>query len=117
MRVAPDELSYTAASAWKDLYGQRPGKEEMPKDPVLYNNILPTGSLVSALPRERHAFLRKLLSHSFSAAALREQESTVEAYCDLLILKLTEACEGGAKPLDMVAVRCEYVPMPRERFY
>lgn len=103
VRVAPDELSYTAAPAWKVIYGQRPGKEEMSKDTTLYNNILSTDSLVSALPRERHAFLRKLLAHSFSATALREQESTVEAYCDLLVLKLTEACDRAAKPLDMVA--------------
>ena len=102
VRVAPDELSYIATSAWKDIYGHRAGKPEMSKDPVFYANILSTGSLVTA-PRERHGFIRRQLAHSFSASALREQESLVESYADLLIFKLSEACEKGSKPVNIVA--------------
>ena len=101
VRIAPDELSYITAPAWKDIYGQRPGKAEMAKDSTFYGNVLSTGSLLMA-PRERHAFLRKLLAHSFSASALREQESLVESYAELLVAKVTEAFAGGTKPVNLV---------------
>ena len=101
VRIAPDELSYIAAPAWKDIYGQRPGKAEMAKDSTFYGNVLSTGSLLMA-PRERHGFLRKLLAHSFSASALREQESLVESYADLLVTKVTEASAEGTKPVNLV---------------
>lgn len=33
VRIAPDELSYTDAQAWKDIYGYTKGRQENPKSP------------------------------------------------------------------------------------
>jgi hypothetical protein len=43
VRIAPDELAYIDSEAWKDIYGQRPGKEEVPKDPPFYDNASGVG--------------------------------------------------------------------------
>lgn len=44
--------------------------------------------------------MRKLLSHAFSDTALREQESTLTPYFELLVTRLTEVSKGG-KPVDL----------------
>ena len=38
IRIAPDELAYIDAEAWKEIYGHRVGKGEVPKDPQFYEN-------------------------------------------------------------------------------
>lgn len=32
VRVAPDHLSFNTAQAFRDIYGTRPGKKQLPKD-------------------------------------------------------------------------------------
>ena len=36
VRIAPDELSFITAEAWRDIYGNRVGKPEMAKDVLFY---------------------------------------------------------------------------------
>lgn len=101
VRIAPDELSYINADAWKDIYGHRQGHAPMPKDTAFYNRP-PNGahSLITA-ERADHTRYRRLVSHAFSDKALREQEPLIKGYVDLLIQRLHEHVSTG--PLDMVA--------------
>ena len=48
-----------------------------------------------------HSRYRRLLSHAFSEKALREQESLIQGYVDLLVSRLHEHCKDGAQ--DMVS--------------
>ncbi|OBT52420.1 hypothetical protein VE04_06896 [Pseudogymnoascus sp. 24MN13] len=101
VRIAPDELSFTNADAWKDIYSHRQGHQPMPKDMSFYN-IPPNGAhhLITA-NRADHSRQRRLVSHAFSDKALREQEPLIKGYVDLLIQRLHERANSG--PLDMVA--------------
>jgi hypothetical protein len=99
VRIAPNELSYTNSVAWKDIYGHRSGKPEMPKDPDFY--VSGPGSILIA-PRERHSHLRRLLSHGFSEKALREQEQTIQRYADMFLKGLHDQCHAGHEPVDLV---------------
>lgn len=102
LRVAPNELSYTHPDAWNQIYGHRPGKGELMKDPTFYNALASgSGSIVKA-NRERHAHLRKHMSHGFSERALRTQESVVRFYADLFIQRITEISAGEKGVVDMV---------------
>lgn len=101
VRIAPNELSFTAASAWKDIFASRPGKPEMTKDPVFYAGTVSVNSLLDA-NKERHTAMRRLLSYGFSASALREQYPVVEDYVALLIDTLADAGENGKIPVDIV---------------
>ena len=42
-----------------------------------------------------HSRMRRLLSHAFSDAALREQEPTMTKYFDLLVTGLSRKCDAG----------------------
>lgn len=101
VRVAPDELAYTNADAWKDIWGLRSGKGEIPKDPNFYSNTAAGGLSIIAAPAERHGQLRRLLSHGFSEKALREQEPIVQSYLDLFIRRLRDLSTGN-EPIDIV---------------
>ncbi|PGH23595.1 hypothetical protein AJ80_02376 [Polytolypa hystricis UAMH7299] len=94
VRVAPDELSFTTATAWKTIYGQR--AVEMSKDPV-FSLHTPTGaqSLLTA-DRETHARQRRLLAHAFSEKALREQEYILQSYVNKLLDQLSRNYTSGA---------------------
>ena len=102
MRIAPNELSFVHPSAWKDIYSHRPGKPEMMKDPFFYAGVLSRNSVLDA-PLERHGEMRRLLSHGFSASALREQYSVIENYVQLLVNQLSSVCDNGKKSLDIVS--------------
>lgn len=100
-RIAPNELSYVTAAAWKDVYGTRQGHPQNPKDLAAFPALHPGQSvdLVRANDAD-HARHRRLLSHAFSAKALDDQQPIVLSYVDLLIQRLRE---NAARPQDMVA--------------
>ncbi|KAI1205002.1 cytochrome P450 [Annulohypoxylon truncatum] len=100
VRIAPDELSCINPGAWKDIYGHRVGKGEVPKDPMFYTSA--GVDSVFYAPGERHGRLRRLLSHGFSEKAMREQEATIQQYISIFIQRLRELCQQGDEPVDMV---------------
>ncbi|TVY88811.1 Cytochrome P450 monooxygenase [Lachnellula willkommii] len=104
VRIAPNELSYIDGKAWKDIYGHRSGgQEEMYKDPNFYlPNSFRVPDILNA-PRQDHSRFRHLVSHAFSERALREQESLIQLYVDMLVSGIRKHSEGGTKPLDMVS--------------
>lgn len=68
--------------------------EEFPKAAYFYRNKGVPPSIVSET-RENHALLRRQMSPGFSDRSLREQESIVKGYVDLLIQRLRERCSPG----------------------
>ena len=93
VRIAPDELSFIDPSAWKDLYGHKPGHERFQKDLLLHSGIV---SIVTA-PDADHSRMRRLLAHAFSDKALREQEGLIQAYVDDLIDGLRAQIQSPTK--------------------
>ncbi|THC89981.1 hypothetical protein EYZ11_010555 [Aspergillus tanneri] len=92
VRVGPDELSFNNAQAFRDIYGFRPGRPQLPKDPKLYASKMNgvRDSIGGYLDNEAHTRQRRLLSHAFSERCLREQEEAIVQYVDLLIRRLRD---------------------------
>ncbi|TGJ86836.1 hypothetical protein E0Z10_g1936 [Xylaria hypoxylon] len=105
VRIGPNHLSFTDPRAWKDIYGHRVGNglhaNEMSKANIFVNIIksIPT-SIINA-DREEHSRFRRALSHGFSDAAMREQEPEIVKYVDLLMERLHQECDQGAKKLNL----------------
>ncbi|RJE23611.1 Cytochrome p450 [Aspergillus sclerotialis] len=98
VRVAPDQLSYTSETALKTIYGHRP--VEMQKNclagfsrPGLRN----VHAILSA-DQTNHARLRRVLAPALSETAVKEYDSVITKYVDLLMEKLAVRCEA---PLDL----------------
>ncbi len=99
VRTAPDELSFASPAAWRDIYGHRIGAAsgipEVPKHEKFYRaGAVSAHSIINA-PRELHSILRRGLAHGFSEKSMREQESMIGGYVDLLISRLREQTAGG----------------------
>lgn len=103
VRIAPDELVYADAQAWKDIYGHRTGTPENSKIKARNNDIdLAHPSIVFA-GREQHSKLRRLLSNAFSEKSMKEQEPIIKSYINLLIERLHErAAENNPEGTDLI---------------
>ncbi|OWP04082.1 cytochrome P450 monooxygenase [Marssonina coronariae] len=96
VRIRPDALTFNSAAAWKDIYGTRPGRGQLQKDPQFYS-IAGDGKVdIISCNDADHSRMRKLLSHAFSDSALRQQEDLLTPYFELLVQRLQGQIDGPA---------------------
>lgn len=108
MRIGPNHLSFTHATASKEIYGHRvgaaKGQDEFGKSPVFADPPFPEfGRSIFNVSRAKHAGLRKALAHSFSDSALRAYEPLVAQYTFALVRALRTHADGGRAALDIEA--------------
>ncbi|KAF2468932.1 pisatin demethylase [Lindgomyces ingoldianus] len=96
VRVSPNELCFDDESAWKDIYGSRPGHKNFHKDPIHVGSIQAVhgASTITMANDADHARQRRALSHAFSTKALLEQEYIVNNYVNIFSQKMQEFAEG-----------------------
>ncbi|KAF2492305.1 cytochrome P450 [Lophium mytilinum] len=99
VRLAPDQLSYATAPAWKAIYGHYSlpthGFSELPKDTRQYGKPMHGPYSILVAEKENHDRFRRLLAPGFSEKGMRGVAGRVEGYVDLLIKGLRE--EGAEK--------------------
>ena len=74
--VAPQDLSFSSAQSWKDIYGQRSGHQPFVKS-AFYgggNFADQAHSILTERDLASHRDMRKYLSTAFSDRSLKEQE-------------------------------------------
>lgn len=99
VRVAPNELTFTSAQSWQDIYNFRPGHKPFTKG-AFYEGGNFTGRGVTSIVSEQnpqiHANMRRMIASSFSLTSLVEQEEIVGASIDRFIeLFKTKTVEQG----------------------
>jgi cytochrome P450 len=96
VRVSPNELCFDDESAWKDIYGSRPGHKNFHKDPIHVGSIAAVHgvSTITMANDTDHARQRRALSHAFSTKALLEQEYIVKNYVDVFSQKMQDFASG-----------------------
>ena len=95
VRIEPNELTFTAPSAWAEIYTSRP---QLPK-PVIGTMVNVNGirPIVAELKAEDHLRQRRVLNHGFSTKALNMQEYILQRYVDLLVKRFGEHATSGAE--------------------
>ncbi|RJE27118.1 Cytochrome p450 [Aspergillus sclerotialis] len=89
VRIAPNELSFSTAQSFQDIYGHATSKDHKTFiKGTFYEHPQPEPGIVAERNPEKHRETRKLLSHGFSARALKAQESIIHEYTDLFISQL-----------------------------
>ncbi|KAI3318408.1 cytochrome P450 [Xylariaceae sp. AK1471] len=102
VRIAPDELSFTEGSAWKDIYAPKPGHGPFNKWTTFLNpTVNGYYSVLTAPTTEEHARIKRQINHGFSDKALLAQESMFQEHVDLLIHGIREAIRAGKKQQDI----------------
>lgn len=102
VRIAPGQLVFKDARAWKDIYGRRAaeGRYELPTYTRHYDPMERPPSIISS-ERELHDSIRKTISPAFSDKAIRAQERHIGQYVDLLVDKLSDQCKAGPSRVNM----------------
>ncbi|KAI0205604.1 cytochrome P450 [Astrocystis sublimbata] len=89
LRIAPNEVAFAQADAWKDIFQHR--YDKFLKDPVWWKRQPGhPESLISAIDPDTHTRMRKALAPGFSARALSDQEPILQLYVDPLVKRLAE---------------------------
>ncbi|KAF4303186.1 hypothetical protein GTA08_BOTSDO09318 [Botryosphaeria dothidea] len=112
VRIAPDELSYAKASAWRDIYGERSGTE-MAKA-LDGRGIAPTHydgdhSILQAPTPETHRRLRRLLQPAFTESAMLNEEPLIRKNVNNLMRILRTHARNGSDPVDLTRLFVEAV--------
>ena len=105
VRVAPNELSFIDAAAWKDIYIH---KEYI--RPFEWRNRLPGKSSDNFISAgvEDHTRFRKIFNAAFSEKALREQEPIIQSYVSKLMDRFQEIADKGSSKTSGVINLVEY---------
>lgn len=100
VRIAPNELSFATAQAFRDIYGA-PSKTRklFPKSDRFYDNGHPNIAFV--LDPEEHARQHKVFMPQFRPSAVRTQEPVVHSHVDLWVNQVTARGQNGAVPVDV----------------
>ncbi|RYP08106.1 hypothetical protein DL764_002089 [Monosporascus ibericus] len=81
IRIAPDELSFTEGSAWKDICQPKPGHGPFDKWTIYLNpSVNGAYSILTSPTRQGHARIKRQLNHGFSDRALQAQEAFGESF-------------------------------------
>ena len=107
VRLSPTEVSFISGDrTWPEVYGFRTGKHKtLPylKDRSWFANPLNGVYSIIVADESSHSRMRRNLSHAFSDKALKEQETLIQGYVDLLVHRLHEQIEEAPKgPVDIV---------------
>ena len=95
VRIAPNELSYADGSAWKDIYGNRPGHQPFPRNPTWFKKRYPDEPhSIMGFDEEAHAKTRRAFANSFSEKSLRDQAPVIESYLDLFMKQMGAPTAG-----------------------
>ncbi|KAE9369765.1 cytochrome P450 [Stipitochalara longipes BDJ] len=109
VRIAPDELSYIAAEAWKDINGPttafRYGQKRSEDFFAYFFNKQSTKESIVTANDDDHRRLRKIFARAFSKQALTVQEPLITQKVDALIEKLGKASQAG-NTVNMVDLHC-----------
>ncbi|KAF3762157.1 cytochrome P450 [Cryphonectria parasitica EP155] len=98
VRLAPNELTYTSATALREIYGNRGGKKSMPPQSTLGKHDQKMFGATAFLWLESHTEHlrhRRVLATSFSETSLRAQQPIILGYAELLTKKLGERASRG----------------------
>jgi cytochrome P450 len=102
VRVAPSDVSFITANAWKDIYGHKKGDERyFAKDARFYRGSLTSVPNILVADDQDHSRMRRLLAHAFSEKALRGQEDILKHYIGLFMTRMREQSASG-DVVDMV---------------
>jgi len=94
VRVAPNELSFSGADAYKDIYGhKKAGQLALTKDPKFYLTPGESAPNIVSAAYEVHARQRRIFANAFSDRALKMQEPLFLTYVNRLVEKLRSTTE------------------------
>ena len=97
IRIAPNELAFSSAQSWRDIYG---GRQPFIKSPFFEGTSFAgkAQSIITVRDPKEHQRMHRYLSAAFSERSLKDQESLIASVIDQFIEKIGEPCRN---PIDI----------------
>lgn len=95
VRIAPNELSYIDAQAWKDIYTSRPGHAVLERNPVWFRKMPTEPWSIMGYNEDAHARFRRAFMGAFSEKAVQDQSPLLEGYVETMIQRLRAIAGKG----------------------
>ncbi|ETS85182.1 hypothetical protein PFICI_03207 [Pestalotiopsis fici W106-1] len=95
VRTGPNRIALDGSIGWPQVFAHKTGMPEFTKSPD-FNFKGDYHSMIGASTTETHRRQRRTLAHAFSDAALKEQETIITKYIDLLLDQLGKKTENGS---------------------
>ncbi|KAL9052898.1 MAG: hypothetical protein Q9162_005124 [Coniocarpon cinnabarinum] len=88
VRIAPNEVSFATADAWRTIYGSSGHDGAFPKNPVWHPATSGHTNSISTANAEDHARIRRVLAKGFDGDAFRRQRPVLDAAVDRFVERL-----------------------------
>ncbi|KAJ8128542.1 hypothetical protein O1611_g5093 [Lasiodiplodia mahajangana] len=85
VRFGPNDISFTDAQAWRDIYAVPKGRKENIKDLKIHDHSVNIRYMNTESDTVRHAIIRRVFSPAFSEQSLRKQEPLFQKFANLMI--------------------------------
>ncbi|KAI0100353.1 cytochrome P450 [Nemania sp. FL0031] len=85
VRYGPDDVSFTDAQAWRDIYAVAKGRLENIKKLEIHDHSQNIRYMNTEPDTARHAIVRRVFSSAFSEQSLRKQEPLFQKFANLMI--------------------------------
>ena len=101
VRVAPDELAFSSAQSWRDIYGHSvKGKNYFHKTDW-YAGVGDLPSSISTEPDpQKHGAMRRNLASAFSNSTLKTQADVIMGFLDLFVSQIKKYDKGEGIPVE-----------------
>ncbi|KAI1132311.1 cytochrome P450 [Nemania abortiva] len=96
IRFGPDDISFTDAQAWRDIYATPKGRKENIKELKIHGDLPDIKYLNTESDTARHATVRRVFTPAFSEQSLRKQEPLFQKFANLMV-----ACARKNSTADM----------------
>ncbi|KAL9084269.1 MAG: hypothetical protein Q9159_005314 [Coniocarpon cinnabarinum] len=102
VRIAPNEVSFTTADAWRTIYGSSGHDGAFPKNPVWHPCTPGYTNSISTANAEDHVRIRRVLAKGFDGDAFRRQGPVLDATVDQFMERLqARVLERPDDPVNM----------------
>lgn len=98
VRIAPNELSYRTAQAWKDIYSSA---TNFPRDTSFYHASRRKAPSILVAPDKIHNRQKRAIMRAFTDSAIKEHEKILRPFVDAFIARMEKCCLSGIQRVDI----------------
>lgn len=91
VRIAPDELAFSSAQSWRDIYGHAVKGKKYFRKTEWYTGVGDMPPSISTEPDPaKHSQMRRTLANAFSNSTLKGQATVINRYLDLFVSQINK---------------------------
>ncbi|KAA8569823.1 hypothetical protein MFRU_064g00300 [Monilinia fructicola] len=101
VRIAPDELAFSSAQSWRDIYGHSVKGKKYFRKTDWYAGVGDLPNSISTEPDpQKHSAMRRVLANAFSNSVLKGQADVINKYLDMFVSQIKKHDNPNGIPVE-----------------